>query len=54
MTEANSEEVENREGFDGKVKKQSDTENDNDRMHETSREEMSTEEVIAGMEKRRM
>ena len=50
-TVANSEEVENQEGFDGEGKKQSDTENDNDRGHEISSEEMSTEEVIADMEK---
>ena len=44
-TVANSEEVENQEGFDGEVRKQSDTENDNDRGHESSREEMSIEEA---------
>ena len=48
---ANSEEVENQEGFDGEVRRQSDTENDNDPGHEISSEEMSTEEVIADMEK---
>ena len=51
VTVANSEEVENQEGIHGEVEKHSDTENDNDRMHETSSEEMSTEEVIADMEK---
>ena len=33
------------------MSKQSDTENDSDRRHETSSEEMSTEKVIADMEK---
>ena len=50
-TVASSEEMKNQERVDGKVRKQSDTENENDRRHGSSTKQMSTEEVIDDIEK---